>query len=100
MTQGTKPKVYASYNANSPMRPVIFDAKLCSGCNECIEVCQIDVFLPNPVKGRPPIIVFPDECWYGGCCVEACPLSAIRLNHPLQQRARWKDKATGKQYRA
>jgi len=32
----------------------------------------MEVFIPNPEKGKPPIILYPEECWYGGCCVEEC----------------------------
>lgn len=95
-----KRKVYATPNASAPLNPVIFDPAICTGCNTCVEVCQIDVLLPNPVKGKPPIVMYADECWYGGCCVSHCPLpGAIRLNHPLMQRVRWKDKKTGEHFR-
>jgi NAD-dependent dihydropyrimidine dehydrogenase PreA subunit len=94
-------KIYATPNATAPMRPVIFNADACNGCNLCVEICQIDVFMPNPKKGKPPIVMYPDECWYCGCCVGACPNSkkgAIKFNHPLAQRVRWKDKETGEQH--
>ena len=92
-------KVYAIPNVPAPMTPVIIDTKICNGCNHCIEVCQIDVYMPNPEKGKPPIILHPDECWYCGCCVNDCPRpGAMKFNWPLQQRGYWKDKATGKTY--
>ena len=53
-------------------------------------------------KGKPPIILYPDECWYDGVCVQNCPhwqKGAITLNHPLSQRVRWKRKATGEDFR-
>ena len=60
-------------------------------------VCQVDVFIPNPEKGSPPIILHPDECWYCGCCVIDCPNpGAISFNWQLQQRGSWKDKVTDK----
>jgi len=91
-------KVYAVPNLPTPV-PVIFNEKLCTGCNECMEVCMIDVFIPNPEKGKPPIILHPDECFYAGCCVLACPIpGAIKLNWPLQQRSHWKRKATGERF--
>ncbi|MBW1767153.1 MAG: ferredoxin family protein [Deltaproteobacteria bacterium] len=96
----TQKKVYALPNVSTPNRPVIFNAKECNGCNICVEVCQMDVLIPNPEKGKPPIILFPEECWYGGCCVEHCPTSgAIKFNHPLMQRVRWKRKETGEHFR-
>ena len=70
-------------------RPVRFDGAKCVGCNRCLEVCQVDVFLPNAQKGKPPVVAFPGECWYCGCCVMECPHGAIELKHPLMNRARW-----------
>ena len=93
-------KVYAIPNISTPNRPVIFDPDLCDGCQTCVEVCQMDVLIPNPEKGAPPMILFPDECWYCGSCVEDCHNpGAIRLNHPLMQRVRWKRKETGEHFR-
>jgi len=93
-------KVYATPNPPGPPRPVIFNPDICNGCNQCVEVCQMDVFLPNPEKGKPPIIMFPDECWYGGCCVAHCPRpGAIEFNPPLMQRVTWKRKTTGELFR-
>ena len=91
-----KDKVYAVPNITTPNRPVIFNPETCNGCNQCVELCPLDVFLPNPQKGKPPIILSPDECWYCGCCATDCPNQAITFNWPVQQRAYWKDKATGK----
>ena len=95
-----KETVYALPNLVTPNKPVIFDTDICNGCNACVEICQMDVLIPNPDKGEAPIILFPDECWYGGCCVDECPQpGAIKLNHPLMQRVRWKRKATGEHFR-
>lgn len=93
-------EVYAMPNRVTPARPVIFNEDLCIGCNECISVCMADVFIPNSEEGKPPIILFPDECFYGGCCVAVCKVpGAIKFNHPLTQRVRWKRKATGETFR-
>ena len=73
--------------------PVIFNQEICNGCNQCIEVCQVDILIPNPEKGKPPLVLYPGECWYGGCCVASCPKpGAIKLNIPLMNRVRWKEK--------
>lgn len=93
-------KVYATPNTPTPSQPVIFDPEVCDGCNICVNVCQVDVLIPNPEKGKPPIVLYPDECWYGGSCVAHCPQpGAIRLNHPLVQRVRWKRKESGEHFR-
>jgi NADPH-dependent glutamate synthase beta subunit-like oxidoreductase/NAD-dependent dihydropyrimidine dehydrogenase PreA subunit len=48
----------------------------------------------------PPIILYPDECWFCGTCVEECPAEgAIRMEHPLNQRVAWKRKDTGELFR-
>ncbi len=95
-----KVKVYATPNVVTPNKPVLFNPKICNGCNRCVEVCPMDVLVPNPEKGKPPITVYSDECWYDGCCVLECPRSgAIQLNHPLMQRVRFKRKDTGEHMR-
>jgi len=92
--------IYATPNIISPPTPVTFNSDICNGCNKCVETCQMDVLIPNPVKGKPPIVLYPDECWYGGCCVAICPHQhAIKLHHPLQQQVRFKRKATGEHFR-
>ena len=96
----TQKKVYAFPNRCTPTNPVVFDPDICNGCNICVEVCQVDLLIPNPQKGKPPIVLYPEECWYGGCCVAMCPKpGAITLNHALPQRVRWKRKGTGEHFR-
>lgn len=100
MTNKTKEAVYAIPNVPTPNRPVIFNPEVCNGCNICVEMCQMDVLIPNPEEGKPPIILYPDECWYEGDCVCDCPRpGAIKLNHPLRMRVRWKRKDTGEHLR-
>lgn len=90
-------------NMVTPNQPVIHDPDVCIGCNTCVKVCHQDIMIPNPEEGKPPVVVWPDECWQCGVCVLNCPLGleakAIRLNHPLSQRVRWKRKATGEHFR-
>jgi NAD-dependent dihydropyrimidine dehydrogenase PreA subunit len=96
----TETKAYAFPNRNTPSDPVIIDSAVCNGCNLCVHVCLADLFIPNHDKGKPPIILYPEECWYEGSCVTHCPKSgAIKLNHPLTQRVRWKRKATNEHFR-
>jgi NAD-dependent dihydropyrimidine dehydrogenase PreA subunit len=58
---------------NRTFFPVSIDSAICIGCNCCVEVCQVDVFAPNPARGMAPLILFPQECWQEGSCVEVCP---------------------------
>lgn len=96
----TKAPVLATPNFPTPGRPVIFEPDVCNGCNLCIVVCPEDVFIPHPTKGGLPIILYPEECYYCGACVDDCNRKgAIRLNHPLQQRVRWKNKQTNEHFR-
>ena len=67
-------KVYAFPNSCTPSSPVTFIQDNCNGCNRCVNVCEVDVFIPSPEKGSPPIVMYPDECWYCGCCSMECPL--------------------------
>ena len=92
-------KMFAIPNISTPNNPVLFDPDICDGCNTCVEVCQIDVYIPHPQAGKPPIILHPEECWYCGCCANDCPRpGAMQFNWPLQQRGYWKNKETGKIY--
>jgi NAD-dependent dihydropyrimidine dehydrogenase PreA subunit len=85
-------KVYVTPET-ATFNPLRFDPEICNGCNKCVEVCQVDLMVPNPDKGKPPVVLFPGECWYGGSCVEACPLpGAIALNSPIMNRVNWKPK--------
>ncbi|MGI6642430.1 MAG: 4Fe-4S dicluster domain-containing protein [Bacillota bacterium] len=77
-----------------PAEPLIFDCDKCIGCNRCLEACQIDVLIPSHKKGSHPVLAFPDECWYCGCCVMECPTGAISLRHPLMNQVRWVEKAS------
>ena len=95
-------KVYMVPNPPTPNDVVEFDEKICNGCNRCVEICRTDVLMPNPEKGKPPIILYADECWHCGCCVLECARpGAIRMWHPLNQSVPvvWKRKRTGRSYR-
>ena len=76
----------------SSARPITFDESVCVGCNRCMNICQVDIFIPNSEKGKPPIVLYPGECYYCGSCVMVCPKQkegAIRLNHPLMNQAKF-----------
>ncbi len=70
--------------------PLIFDESLCVGCNTCANICQCDIMIPNPEKGKHPIVAFPGECYYCGACVMVCPRpGGIDLQHPVMNRAKF-----------
>ena len=49
---------------------------------------------------EPPLVLYPDECWFCGTCVEECPAKgAIKMEHPLNQRVGWKRRDTGELFR-
>ena len=81
---------FEAYTVPCSARPLAFDENLCVGCNRCVNVCQVDIMIPNPEKGKPPVVIYPGECWYCGSCVMACPKKgAIKLTHPLMNRAKF-----------
>jgi len=102
-------KVYMVPNQVTPNTLIVFDPEVCDGCIGlpeplCIVACIMDVLFPNPEKGKPPILLYPDECGgcQCGCCVGMCPLAdkgAIKMRWPLMQSVRWKRKATGEHFR-
>ena len=72
------------------VRPILYDQEKCVGCNSCVSVCQCDILFPAPEKGAHPIVMYPGECYYCGACVMVCPRpGAIRLSHPLMNRAKF-----------
>lgn len=72
------------------VRPITYDAEKCIGCNRCAYVCQCDILVPSVNKGEHPVVMYPGECYYCGACVMECPVpGAIRLSHPLMNRAKF-----------
>lgn len=70
-------------------RHIYFDEEVCTGCNVCVDVCMCDALIPNPVKGKPPIERYPEECWFCGCCMTFCPQlekRAIQIVTPFPMR--------------
>lgn len=72
------------------VKPLVFDESKCIGCNACANVCQVDIMIPSGEKGKPPVVLYPGECYYCGSCVMACPVKgAIRLRHPLMNQTKF-----------
>ena len=92
-------KAYLIPNKIAPCQPAVIDEEKCVGCNECAARCRTQTIMPNPEKGKPPIVIFPDECWFCGCCVEACKYGALEMNYPITQRIFYKRKTTGEVFR-
>ncbi len=83
-------EAYAVPNVPGPGRPVTFDPEICNGCNRCVDVCTMDILAPNPEKGKPPLILYPEECEFDGSCWSHCPRQdrgAIDIMVPLPMRA-------------
>lgn len=73
---------------------IYIDEEVCDGCGKCVEVCMCDTFVDNPVKGKPPIVKYPDECWFCGCCITHCRLAdrgAIEFLTPFHMRGALKE---------
>lgn len=52
------------------------DQDKCEGCEECLEVCPVDVFELNDGKADP---VNAEECLGCESCVEVCDQEAIEI---------------------
>lgn len=91
--------IYLTSNPTGPTVAVVIDESLCIGCNRCAGVCRIQTIMPNPEKGKPPIVVYPDECWYCGVCVGVCPTGALEMRLPINQRVLFKDRENGEVFR-
>ena len=55
---------------------VVVDNEKCEGCEECVEVCPVDVFEMEDEKSVP---VNAEECLGCESCVEVCESEAITV---------------------
>lgn len=55
---------------------VVVEGDKCRGCEDCLEVCTVDVFEMKEGKSAPVNI---KECLGCGSCVEVCKEKAIRV---------------------
>lgn len=54
----------------------VVDADLCTGCETCMDRCQIAAITMND---QPAAVIDRDRCIGCGLCVTTCPVEAIRL---------------------
>ncbi len=92
-------EVYITPNVTGPTEAISIDESKCIGCNHCADICRMQVIMRNPEPGKPPVVVYPDECWYCACCVEECHTGALQMRLPINQRTLFKRKETGELYR-
>ena len=55
---------------------VVVDQEKCTGCEECVDVCPVEVFELQDGKSQP---VNEDECLGCESCVEVCEEAAITV---------------------
>ncbi|MGE4519354.1 MAG: ATP-binding protein [Desulfobacteraceae bacterium] len=54
----------------------IVDEDKCTGCEECVDICPVDVYEIVDGKSKP---VNAEECVGCDSCVEVCPEGAITV---------------------
>ena len=52
------------------------DEEKCAGCEECVDVCPVEVFEMQDDKS---VVVEPDECLGCESCTEVCEEGAITV---------------------
>lgn len=87
--------IYLLPNVSGPTEAVRIDESICIACNACAKICRSQTIMPSPEPGEPPVLVYPDECWFCGSCVEVCPTGALEMRHPIAKRIMFRDKETG-----
>ena len=55
---------------------VTIDEDKCEGCEECVDVCPVEVF---EMEGEKSVAVNADECLGCESCVEVCEPGAITI---------------------
>ncbi len=71
---------------SNPRGAPIFDAKKCSGCEACVQICPthaIETFDQVKKYERKILIVY-SQCIYCGLCQEICPENAIFMSKRKQ----------------
>jgi adenylylsulfate reductase subunit B len=60
---------------------VKIDAKKCTGCEKCADICPGDVLRIDGTR-KIAYTAYPDDCWYCGACSADCPEKAIIIAFP------------------
>ncbi len=71
------------------MHPPVVFGQACNGCNLCVEICPMDIFVASPEVHGAPIVMYPEECRYCGACWQRCPhraKDALRIIVPPAMR--------------
>jgi NAD-dependent dihydropyrimidine dehydrogenase PreA subunit len=55
--------------------PVV-DEEKCVGCEECVDICPVDVF---EMENEKSVVARPEDCEECESCVETCEEGAIQL---------------------
>lgn len=64
------------------MLPIVIDESIClPGCTICDVFCPGDIIYRETKEG-PPLVKYPDECWFCGACALHCPVDAIQVIFP------------------
>jgi NAD-dependent dihydropyrimidine dehydrogenase PreA subunit len=59
----------------SSFNPIV-DQEKCTGCEECVDICPVEVFEMTDGKSQP---VNAEECMGCESCVESCEADAITI---------------------
>ncbi len=59
-----------------------YDLDLCIGCQNCMEICPMDVFRYNADAGK-SVIAYPENCQSCGQCYLYCPVGALQIVNNL-----------------
>lgn len=66
--------------SDNPWMPQI-DHELCTGCQQCMQVCPTDAL--SQMEGK-AALAYPERCNYCLSCEDVCPNKAIELPFLIQ----------------
>ncbi|MBU0536085.1 MAG: ferredoxin family protein [Nanoarchaeota archaeon] len=60
-----------------PKKPYpVVDNNKCTGCNSCVEICPMEVFV---LENKKALVKKPGQCIGCHACESQCPESAIKI---------------------